>query len=144
MNLETSFPKLLPDERERLIAAGVVKSFGSGDIIIREGDIVRDLLIIKTGNLRVTRTYLDPLAAEFAGPLGPGEVIGEMSMIDGKGASASLIADGKTEILSIPRATIERMIADDMGFAARFYECLLLDVSRKLRSTNLRVLPVPP
>ncbi len=144
MNLQASFSKLRDDERDRLVEAGEIRIFRSGDIILKEGEKVEALLIIKSGNLRVTRAYLDQLSAEFAGPLGPGEVIGEMSLLDGMGASASLIADGDAEILSIPRAKFTGLVAADIGFAARFYESLLLDVSRKLRSTNLRVLPVAP
>ncbi len=144
MNIANSFVKLTPEECERLVAAGEVRSFKTGSAVIVEGQTVHDLLIVKLGNLRVTRTYLDNLAAEFAGPLGPGEVIGEMSFVDGKGASASLIADGDTEILAISRAEVDRLTQEDSGFAGRFYESLFLDLARKLRSTNQRVLPVAP
>lgn len=144
MYLAGTFPKLTEDERQQLVDAGEVIAYKSGSIVIREGDIVASLLLIKSGNLRVTRNYLDNLSAEFAGPLGAGEVVGEMSFIDGSGASANLIADGETEMLAISREALTEMLKDNDGFAARFFESLFLDVARKLRSTNLRVLPVPP
>ena len=121
-----------------------VALFNTGNVIIAEGDTVATLMFIKSGNIRVTRAFLDNLNAEFAGPLGPGEVVGEMSFMDGLGASASLIADGTTEILQIPRDAVFNMINADSSFAARFYESLFLDLARKLRSTNQRVLPVAP
>lgn len=144
MNLSGTFPKLKEEEWKKLAEAGQVSIFGSGDVIIAEGDAVDTLMFIKSGNIRVTRTFLDNLNAEFAGPLGPGEVVGEMSFIDGQGASASLIADGQTEILEIPKDTVFDMINSDDSFAARFYESLFLDLARKLRSTNQRILPVAP
>ncbi len=144
MHLGATFSKLTNEECARLLEAGDVRMYRSGDVIIGEGDTLQALMLVKSGNVRVTRTYLDDLAAEFAGPLGPGEVVGEMSFIDGKGASANLIADGNTEMLSLPRGLIEKMLADDPSMAARFYESLFLVLARKLRSTNLRVLPVPP
>lgn len=144
MNLIGTFPKLSEDERNWLVSNGEAQSYGSGDVIIAEGQVVDNLLLIKSGNLRITRTYLDEMCAEFAGPLGPGEVIGEMSLMDRKGASANLVADGPTEILVIARDVIMGKLAADTGFAARFYESLFLDMARKLRSTNQRVLPVPP
>lgn len=144
MNLSGTFPKLTEEERQKLLDAGFVSTFGSGDVIIAEGDSVNTLMFIKSGNIRVTRTFLDNLNAEFAGPLGPGEVVGEMSFIDGRGASASLIADGQTEILEIARETVFNIINADNGLAARFYHSLFLDLARKLRSTNQRVLPVAP
>lgn len=144
MNMSGTFPKLTENERQRLVNEGTVTSFASGDVIISEGSTVDTLMFIKSGNIRVTRAFLDSLNAEFAGPLGPGEVVGEMSFMDGHGASASLIADGQTEILAIPRDALFKMINGDSSFAARFYESLFLDLARKLRSTNQRVLPVAP
>ncbi len=144
MNLSGTFPKLTENERQLLLDSGNINSFNSGDVIIAEGDSVDALMFIKSGNIRVTRAFLDNLNAEFAGPLGPGEVVGEMSFMDGQGASASLIADGQTEILEIPRETVFKLINTDTGFAARFYESLFLDLARKLRSTNQRVMPVAP
>lgn len=144
MNLSGTFSKLTDEEQKKLLDAAHISNFQSGDVIIAEGGSVNTLMFIKSGNIRVTRAFLDNLNAEFAGPLGPGEVVGEMSFIDGQGASASLIADGHTEILEIPRETVFDMIKSDNGFAARFYESLFLDLARKLRSTNQRVLPVAP
>lgn len=144
MNLIGAFPKLSDEERDWLATSGNTTSYNSGDTVIEEGSVVESLLLIKSGNLRVTRMYLDEICAEFAGPLGPGEVIGEMSLMDGKGASANLIADGPTEIVAVPKDELFKKLAADDSFAARFYESLFLDVTRKLRSTNQRVMPVPP
>ena len=144
MNLSATFSKLTEDERQRLVDAGTVIKFSTGEAIISEKEVVQSILLIKSGFVRVTRTYLDDLTAEFAGPLGPGEIVGEMSLLDGVGAIANLIADGPTEVLSIPRGVIDKMLAEDDGFAARFFHSLFLELSRKLRSTNQRVLPVPP
>ena len=144
MNLTGAFPKLTEDERDWLVANAETLTYGSGDNIINEGDVIDSLLIIKSGFLRVARVYLDEICGEFAGPLGPGEVIGEMSLMDRKGASANIVADGPAEILSVPKAVLHEKLESDIHFSARFYESLFLDVTRKLRSTNQRVMPVPP
>jgi len=88
MNLLATFGKLTPEERDMLVALGSTQAFKSGETIVHQGEIVSSLMIISTGFVRVTRAYLDELVAEFAGPLGPGEIIGEMSLMDGIGASA--------------------------------------------------------
>ncbi len=144
MNLTGTFPNLSDEERAWFINNGKTITYKTGDAIISEGEVVTSLLLIKSGNLRVTRTYLDEMSAEFAGPLGPGEVIGEMSLMDKKGASANLIADGPTEIHAIDSDVLTAKLESDMSFKARFFESLFLDLARKLRSTNQRVLPVPP
>lgn len=144
MNLLATFGKLTPDERDELVAMSTVKTFKTGEIIVRQGENVSSLMVIKSGFVRVTRTYLDELTAEFAGPLGPGEVIGEMSLMDGIGASANIVADGQTEVMMVAKADLMGKLESNPAFAARMYECLFLDLCRKLRSTNQRVLPVPP
>lgn len=144
MNLLGAFPKLTDEERDWLVAKAETLSYGTGETIIAEGEVIDRLLLIKTGFLRVTRVYLDEICAEFAGPLGPGEVIGEMSLMDRKGASANIVADGPAEILAVPKEILLEKLEADVSFAARFYESLFLDVTRKLRSTNQRVMPVPP
>ncbi len=144
MNLLGAFPKLTDEERDWLVANAETLNYGTGDTIIAEGEVIDRLLLIKTGFLRVTRVYLDEICAEFAGPLGPGEVIGEMSLMDRKGASANIVADGPAEILAVPKEILLEKLEADVSFAARFYESLFLDVTRKLRSTNQRVMPVPP
>ena len=144
MNLDGAFPTLTAAEKEHLLKLARTVTFETGDAVITEGETVADLLIIQSGFLRVTRLFMDDMTVEFAGPLGPGEVIGEMSFIDGKGASASLIADGPTEVLAIGRDDITAILDADVAFKARFFESLFLDLSRKLRSTNQRVLPVSP
>ncbi len=144
MNLIGTFPNLTEDERQWLVSHGETTAYKTGEAVISEGEVVSSLLLIKSGNLRVTRTYLDEMSAEFAGPLGPGEVIGEMSLMDKKGASANLIADGNTEIHAIPGDILRDKLESDVAFKARFFESLFLDLTRKLRSTNQRVLPVPP
>ncbi|WNJ98299.1 cyclic nucleotide-binding domain-containing protein [Thalassospiraceae bacterium LMO-JJ14] len=144
MNLIGAFPKLYENEHDWLISVADTLSYKSGEAVITEGDVIDSLLIIKSGNLRVTRMYLDEICAEFAGPLGPGEVIGELSLMDGHGASATLVADGACEILSIPGSVLFAQLKQDINFTARFYESLFLDISKKLRSTNQRVMPVPP
>ncbi len=144
MNLIGTFPNLTDDERQWLVSNGQTTSYKTGEAFISRGQVVTSLLLIKSGNLRVTRTYLDEMSAEFAGPLGPGEVIGEMSLMDKKGASANLIADGHTEIHVIPGDVLKNKLNTDTEFKARFFESLFLDLIRKLRSTNQRFLPVPP
>ncbi|MEQ8805353.1 MAG: cyclic nucleotide-binding domain-containing protein, partial [Rhodospirillales bacterium] len=110
MALEHSFRNLTDDERETLMQVAVGHAYGSGDTVINQGDRVENLMVVARGMLRVTHVFEGGHLSEFVGPLGPGDVVGEMSFVDGLGASATLIADGDTEVLSIPRNAIEALI----------------------------------
>ena len=59
MSLSGTFPKLTENERQRLLNSGTINTFKGGDVIIAEGDSVDALMFIKSGNIRVTRAFLD-------------------------------------------------------------------------------------
>ncbi|MEQ8229583.1 MAG: cyclic nucleotide-binding domain-containing protein [Rhodospirillales bacterium] len=141
MALEHSFGNLTDDERTALTQVAVGHAFESGDIVINQGDAVDNLMVVAKGMLRVTHVFEGGKLSEFVGPLGPGDVVGEMSFVDGKGASATLIADGDTEVLIIPRNAIEALMEDSPSFAGRLFKDLFLHLSRRLRATNLRADP---
>jgi len=141
--LEYSFKNLTDDERSTLMQVAVSKSYDSGDTVLEQGAVVDCLMVVARGMLRVTHVYEGRGLSEFVGPLGPGEVVGEMSFLDGLGASATLIADGDTQILVIPRSAVAALMEEDETFAGRLYLDLFLHLARRLRNTNLRADPGP-
>lgn len=143
MALEHSFRNLTEEERDTLTQVAVGHAYDSGDTVINQGDRVENLKVVARGMLRVTHVFEGGHLSEFVGPLGPGDVVGEMSFVDGQGASATLIADGDTQVLKIPRSAIDALMSENPTFAGRFYKDLLLHLSRRLRATNLRADPGP-
>ncbi len=143
MALEHSFRNLTASERETLMQSAEHLSFEGGDVVINQGDKVANLMVVAKGMLRVTHVFAGGQLSEFVGPLGPGDVVGEMSFVDGQGASATLIADGDVAVLVIPRQAVEAQLTADDSFSARFYKDLFLHLARRLRATNLRADPGP-
>lgn len=144
LDLVRAFPKLSEQQRSLLLSKGETLAYKSGEVIIREGEKIDSILLVREGVVRVTREYLDLLCAEFTGPLGPGDILGEISFVDGEKASATLVADGDVEILKFTRPDVEKMIRDVSGFAGGFYQSLMLTACQRLRATNIRVLPPGP
>jgi len=141
MSFDKFLGKITDADRNTMSERGEVHHFGSGDVVINQGDAIDELFVVKTGNLLVTRVLKESMVVEFAGPLKPGDVIGEMSFVDGKGASATLVAEGDVELLAIPKSVVEELQAADLTFSGRFFESLILELALKLRSTNRRILP---
>jgi CRP/FNR family cyclic AMP-dependent transcriptional regulator len=139
--LERALPSLTAADVAAIEARCMKRAFTSGGTVIKEGDVVDGLMMICSGKVRVMRNYLDDLTAEFTGPLGPGDLLGEISFIDGTGASAGVVADGDVEVLVIPHSAVDALIAEDAAFAGRFYHSILVVLCRRLRRTNMRVLP---
>lgn len=96
-----------------------------GEIIIREGAAGEAMYIIRSGSVAVIKG--DPESAAILGFRGPGEVIGEMALIDDRPNSASVVAltdqprsasavalEG-VHLIRISRAGFQRLLTSDPG-----------------------------
>ena len=96
------------------------------------------LLVITQGAARVVRGPAARAGNEFAGPLGRGDTVGEISYIDGFGAISTLIAESDVDVLRIEFCHIDAMIDGDPAFGRRFYRALLAAMSGRLRYAHRR------
>ncbi len=72
-----------------LIAAGQRQELQPGDVLIREGEPCDAIFLILNGGLEVSVAALN---AQPIAHLATGEVVGEMSFVDGQPPSASVTA----------------------------------------------------
>ncbi len=103
-------------------------------MLITEGQPLEALYVVLEGRLRVR--VGDTELAE----LGPGEVVGELSLLDARPPAAT-VETGAEEalVLSVPRSFLQRRLLTDEGFAARFYHAVGLFLAERLRATVLRL-----
>lgn len=139
--LERALQFLTPEDVKALEALGERRTIPNGRAVVEEGKEVDTVFMILRGEGRLVRHYLDNMAAEFTGPLGPGDLIGEISFVDPTGASAQVVADGELEVFVLTREAIESYMKADLTFAGRFYRSVLLPLCQRLRRTNRRVMP---
>ena len=66
--------------------------------------------------------------------LGPGDYFGEISMIDGKPRSASVVAEGRLKTLVVPHQAFVGLLDSEPGFARE----LLLLLCARLREADAR------
>ncbi len=62
-----------------------------------------------------------------------GEIVGEVSFLDHRAPSASVVAIEPSVVLRIPKARLEARLEADTGFAARFYRSLGTLLAYRLR-----------
>lgn len=120
-------------DRQRLSELVVEQTFASGDFICREGERGDALFLIWAGRVVVVKG--DPAAPTVLAYCGPGEVVGEMALLEDKPRSASVIALEATRLLRISwgsfRTLLERY--PELGTS------LLAALSARLReSDNVR------
>ena len=65
----------------------------------------------------------------------PGEVLGEMSFIDSRPPSASVITVERSYLLSVSKNLLSERLNIDTAFAARFYRALAIFLGSRLRAT---------
>lgn len=133
------FTFLTAQETAALLARADLVTCNPGDFIVHEGALCQALFVIVEGEAKVVKR-------EHAGPncyktvelarLGLGSVIGEMSFLDGDLSSASVIAEGSTQLYRIEREVILDLIAGSPDFSTHFYRSLAGILSRRLRLAN--------
>jgi CRP/FNR family transcriptional regulator len=91
---------LEPSELERIAQVAIPRSFPKGARVFHEGDRTDACYVIRAGEVRVTREHPDGRAIALA-TLGPGELVGELAMLDGGVRSASVEALTDVDLLAV-------------------------------------------
>ena len=110
-----------------------------GAVILHQDSLGQALYILKDGNALVRRR--DPITGvekELA-TLSPGELFGEMSLIDDQLVSADVVAKGLVELLVIPRKDFEKLLASNDKLAVKVYRCFCSALSDRLRKANQKL-----
>jgi CRP/FNR family transcriptional regulator, cyclic AMP receptor protein len=128
------FSELSRDELERISRVSVARSFPAGVRVFHEGDHSDACYLVRKGDLRVTREHSDGRAIALA-TLGPGDLFGELAMLDGEARSASVETLTDSELLALPAADVRRLLADHPEISVK----LIAALTKRLRETNERV-----
>lgn len=125
------FGKMTPEELDGVLARAVVRRMARGEIILHRGDPSPGMFVIAAGRVRVSLVSEDGKEVTL-GVLGPGETLGEMSLLDGQDCSADAAAQEDCILLVIERAQFTRMLRGNADLCLR----LLAILSERLRRSN--------
>jgi CRP-like cAMP-binding protein len=114
-----------------LYQAGVEKVVEPGTAIVHEGVRPNAIFVVLHGqfSVRVKNVADQPLAT-----LRTGELIGEISFLEGSPASATIVSEEKSAVLAIDNQLLNEQISNDASFAARMYRSFALTAERRLRN----------
>ncbi|HYU61365.1 MAG TPA: Crp/Fnr family transcriptional regulator [Solirubrobacterales bacterium] len=128
------FSELSPAELERISRVAVPRSFPKGVRVFHEGDHSDACYIVRSGDLRVTREHSDGRAIALA-TLGPGDIFGELAMLDGEARSASVEALSDSELLALPAGDVRALLRGSAEITVK----LVIALTRRLRESNERI-----
>jgi diguanylate cyclase (GGDEF)-like protein len=120
------------DTRAALLERAEEQTIASGEVLIRQGEANDRMFLLLEGRLGV---FLDALDAEPVAALEPGAVVGELSMLDGGPASASVVATAPSRLLALDEPAFWALINDSHAFAVN----LLTTLAHRLRANNASV-----
>lgn len=107
----------------RLATFCKVKRFFKDEVVFHKGDVGTDLYAVLSGVFRVV--IIDDKGDEIIlAYLKAGEIVGEMSMIDGLGRTGTLIADEESDIALIPRKAFNELMQKDFNVTLYLLETL--------------------
>ncbi len=128
------FGGLEPEALDRLAASMRSRRFRRGEVIFHVGDPGDALFVIVSGEVKISLPSETGDEAILA-TLRPGDVFGELALLDGAPRSASATALTPTETVILPRDRFRELIATEAGFR----DALLASIAGELRRLTTHV-----
>ena len=116
--------------------AGDRRRYPDGAAVFLEGDPPGTVYAVVEGNVRISATGPDGDDLVL-NRCGAGQLLGEVSAIDGLPRSASAVADGPVEVLAVPAGHFNRLLETTPGLALQMLRLL---ATRLRGATDERVL----
>jgi CRP/FNR family transcriptional regulator len=99
-----------------------------GQVLFNEGDAADGAYVVRRGKVRIFRKSDGHETG--LGVIGPGQMFGEMSLVDDRPRSASAAAVGEVEVEFIGKAELKARVPDELVWT------LLKDMGARLRAMD--------
>ena len=126
------FERMSPEEREELRGMMSQTTLRRGEVLFNEGDSGDRLYILLTGKVKLGHTSVDGRENLLA-VLGPGEVVGELTLFDPGPRSTTATAVATTELLALEHNQLMGFIDSHPTLAKDMLRALAV----RLRRTNI-------
>jgi CRP/FNR family transcriptional regulator, cyclic AMP receptor protein len=128
------FSTLSGDELERVARVTMPRRFDPGEVVFKEGDEGSTCYIVRSGRARAIREHPDGRSITLA-HFGPGDIFGEMAMLDGERRSATVETTEGTEAIAILSTDMHRLLHEYPDISVK----LIAALGQRLRDTNERL-----
>ena len=107
-------------------AEGKTLRFSDGATIHERGDVAEHAYIVKRGKVEIRPK------GRAVETIAPGEIFGELALLDHEPRGAGAVAVGEVELVTIDRSVFATLLRDDPDFALTVLRLL----ARRLRATT--------
>jgi len=116
---------------ELLLEKAETRLYQPGDVILQMGEQSQALYLINKGQVQVEQRSGRVLAYH-----GSGAVFGEVSFLQGREASASVIAVDNVEVHIMHLMHVNSLLNSVPGLATRFYQTLAVTLAQRLQKAS--------
>lgn len=129
------FEELDPADREAIKARSGLRRFPAGSRLMYEGQVGSEVLVLVSGRVKVTYLTQDgrEVILDFRGP---GDLLGEMAVVDGKPRSNTVEAIEAVEALAMTATDFKALVASSPTLANR----LLQNMIRRFRDSDRKLI----
>ncbi len=108
---------------DTLLAVASERSFTNGQVIFQKGDPGTSMMAVLSGRVRIS-AYSEDGREIILNMVDPGQLFGEIALLDGKDRSADATAMGKTELLILDRRDFLPFLEKNPKSAVKLIEVL--------------------
>jgi thioredoxin reductase (NADPH) len=119
------FPVLDAAQLEVLRSYGTEQGVEAGEVLIAEGDETYDLIVVLEGEVRIVRNAGHPAEVVIA-TFGPGQFVGEMSLLTGQRPFLTAVARTAGRVLRVPAAQVRVVMAEEPGLSELLLRTFLI------------------
>ncbi|MBN1595901.1 cyclic nucleotide-binding domain-containing protein [candidate division FCPU426 bacterium] len=131
------FQELTDAEIERIRPLIFEKEYRGGTVLFFEGMAGGVMYLVKTGKVEI---YTKKKGKEITiATLGPGDFVGEMSLIDDQPRSAAARVSGDTVLMVVTKKNFQDILTASPEGANKILIAFLKILSRRLRDTNRKI-----
>ena len=128
------FSDLSPSDLNKIAERMVLRAFTKGQMILLEDDLGQTFFVIAGGSVKITRLSDDGREVILA-MLGEADFFGEMSLLDGAGRSANVVALEASEVLTLARNDFLEILQDYPKLSIS----LLEELTQRIRKSDQQI-----
>lgn len=121
------FAELSPLAFIRILKAGEWWEYKKGDVLLRAGEHVDDLMLLYSGSALIKREDKGDLIIQ------EGAFIGEMAFTTGEPASATVVAATEMRVYRWDMDLLAKLFKKDPGLRSNFQSAINMDLAKKLK-----------
>jgi len=128
------FSDLSPSDLNKIAERMIHRTYTKGQMILLEDDLGQTFFVIGGGSVKITRLSDDGREVILA-MLGEADFFGEMSLLDGAGRSANVVALEASEVLTLARNDFLEILQDYPKLSIS----LLEELTQRIRKSDQQI-----